>query len=84
MVMTPPDAPSPLNDDLPPTNATNASNPAPASDGGRRAESRAPETSPLVVDFDSLAKGRKELFISYQGQRYRLSTTRNGKLILTK
>jgi len=40
--------------------------------------------SPIIVDFEELARGAKELLITYQGQHYRLRLTRNHKLILTK
>jgi hemin uptake protein HemP len=31
-----------------------------------------------------LMRGRREIIIEHQGERYRLQQTRNGKLILTK
>lgn len=38
----------------------------------------------LVVEADSLFQGKQALIIEFRGERYRLSQTRNGKLILTK
>ena len=40
--------------------------------------------SPPVIEADDLLQGRSEVRIRYNGQEYRLSTTRQGKLILTK
>jgi len=39
---------------------------------------------PVVVSAASLLRDRRELVIEHDGERYRLSLTRNGKLILTK
>jgi hemin uptake protein HemP len=39
---------------------------------------------PEVVTALSLLRDRRELLIEHDGERYRLSLTRNGKLILTK
>ena len=79
--MDPTESPSPgKNDRLLAESASRL----PTGTGARPGETRAAESEALVVEFDSLAQGRKDLFISYQGQLYRLSTTRNGKLILTK
>jgi hemin uptake protein HemP len=39
---------------------------------------------PDVVSAASLLRDRRELVIEHGGERYRLSLTRNGKLILTK
>jgi len=39
---------------------------------------------PIILDFHSLAHGRSEIFISLDGEAYRLRLTRNHKLILTK
>jgi hypothetical protein len=39
---------------------------------------------PIILDFHSLANGRSEIFISLDGEAYRLRLTRNNKLILTK
>jgi hemin uptake protein HemP len=39
---------------------------------------------PAVVSAAMLLGGRRELVIEHGGERYRLSLTRNGKLILTK
>lgn len=40
--------------------------------------------TPRVVDVAVLLGERRELVIEHGGERYRLSLTRNGKLILTK
>lgn len=40
--------------------------------------------SPQVVAAAALLGDRRELVIEHAGERYRLSLTRNGKLILTK
>jgi hemin uptake protein HemP len=37
-----------------------------------------------VVRFDDLAHCGNEVWIEYQGKLYRLQSTRQGKLILTK
>jgi len=39
---------------------------------------------PHVVSASALLRDRRELVIEHAGERYRLSLTRNGKLILTK
>lgn len=39
---------------------------------------------PMVVAAAALLGDRRELVIEHGGERYRLSLTRNGKLILTK
>jgi len=39
---------------------------------------------PIILDFHALAHGRSEIFISLDGEAYRLRLTRNHKLILTK
>jgi len=39
---------------------------------------------PIILDFHHLANGRSEIFISLNGEAYRLRLTRNNKLILTK
>jgi hemin uptake protein HemP len=43
---------------------------------------RAP--TPEVVSVAALLRDRRELVIEHGGERYRLSLTKNGKLILTK
>ncbi len=50
---------------------------------------KAPQTvtspqSPRVVSAAFLLRDQRELVIEHAGERYRLSLTRNGKLILTK
>jgi hemin uptake protein HemP len=37
-----------------------------------------------VISAASLLRGQRELIIEHAGERYRLSLTKNGKLILTK
>jgi hemin uptake protein HemP len=39
---------------------------------------------PEVISASSLLRNRRELIIEHGGERYRLSLTKNGKLILTK
>jgi hemin uptake protein HemP len=39
---------------------------------------------PQVVSAAVLLRDRRELVIEHGGERYRLSLTKNGKLILTK
>jgi len=39
---------------------------------------------PFVVNAATLLRDRRELVIEHGGERYRLSFTKNGKLILTK
>jgi hemin uptake protein HemP len=39
---------------------------------------------PAVISAASLLRGQRELIIEHAGERYRLSLTKNGKLILTK
>lgn len=46
--------------------------------------SLAPPPTPAVVQATALFGQRRELLIQHGGERYRLSLTRNGKLILTK
>jgi hemin uptake protein HemP len=46
-----------------------------------------PDTPSLrmeVINADVLFRDRRELVIEHRGERYRLSLTKNGKLILTK
>ena len=40
--------------------------------------------TPAVVNAATLLRDRRELVIEHDGERYRLSFTKNGKLILTK
>ena len=40
--------------------------------------------SAVVARSEELLRGGKELIILHQGAAYRLTVTRNGKLILTK
>ena len=37
-----------------------------------------------VIATDALFRGQHEIFISHNGEHYRLRITKNGKLILTK
>jgi hemin uptake protein HemP len=39
---------------------------------------------PEVISAAALFRDRRELVIEHHGERYRLSLTKNGKLILTK
>ena len=41
-------------------------------------------TLPKIVPFTDLARCGEEIWISHQGQLYRLQSTKAGKLILTK
>lgn len=43
-----------------------------------------PAAAPLVLRSDDLLHGAREVQIAHAGEIYRLSVTRNGKLILTK
>ena len=47
------------------------------------AEARTPDWGP-VVQASTLLGTRQSVDIEYKGQRYRLQTTKAGKLILTK
>ncbi len=52
---------------------------------GSVAENCSPPTGAArIVQFEQIADGRPEVFIDFQGQRYRLRVTQNGKLILNK
>ena len=52
---------------------------------GGTADKPAPQLeTPEVVDSERLLGGRATLLIRHQGEIYRLQTTRQGKLILTK
>lgn len=37
-----------------------------------------------AITTETLFRGRHEIFISHNGEQYRLRITKNGKLILTK
>ncbi len=41
-------------------------------------------STPEVISAAALLRDRRELVIEHGGERYRLSLTKNGKLILTK
>ena len=44
-----------------------------------------PRPAPIpVVDLAALLGERREVVLEHRGERYRLSVTRSGKLILTK
>ena len=47
-------------------------------------EAQACTPNAMLVMSHTLLQGRKELKIWHQGQLYRLQTTKQGKLILTK
>lgn len=40
--------------------------------------------APRTIDSRALLKGRREVVIAHGAERYRLTLTRQGKLILTK
>ncbi len=50
--------------------------------GAQPQTGRAP--APQTVDSQALLNGQSVLLIQHQGELYRLQTTRQGKLILTK
>ena len=52
--------------------------------GGTAGRPAPPVETPEVVDSERLLGGRATLLIRHQGEIYRLQTTRQGKLILTK
>ena len=61
------------------------SNPAPMNQiVNTQAASTAQDTSARVMDSQTLLQGRPMVLIRHQGEIYRLQTTRQGKLILTK
>lgn len=39
---------------------------------------------PRVVSFNEIAGGTAEVIIEHEGQKYRLRSTRNGRLLLNK
>lgn len=41
-------------------------------------------TNPIMLNSESLLQGRRVIEINHEGQCYRLSKTRQNKLILTK
>ena len=43
-----------------------------------------PGTIPLVIDAERMLRGHPEIQLLYRGQVYRLRSTKQGKLILTK
>ncbi|KAA1257677.1 hypothetical protein LF1_01650 [Rubripirellula obstinata] len=61
---------------------------AKSSDAAQQPEAQQPEAQhpsmPKIVPFTDLARCGEEIWISHQGQLYRLQSTRAGKLILTK
>lgn len=48
------------------------------------AAERPPTADPQVVAFEDLAEGQRMVLIRHQGEEYRLSLTKSGKLVLTK
>ncbi len=42
------------------------------------------EFRPKIVHFSEISRCGEEVWIEYQGKLYRLQTTRQGKLVLTK
>lgn len=55
----------------------------PAGPGGTGLRQR-PDHAPEPVQSTDLLKGQKSVEIEHNGSTYRLQTTRQGKLILTK
>lgn len=43
-----------------------------------------PESPPMPIASQEVLRGQTAVEIEHNGQRYRLQTTRQGKLILTK
>ncbi len=74
MAITPPD--SPLQ---PPVDSVR-----PTADVDRVAKSGQIVVSQKIVRFDDLTSCGDEVWIEYRGKLYRLQTTRQGKLLLTK
>jgi hemin uptake protein HemP len=69
-----------------PESADPSENRPPAASAGQADMSVAASHPPLpkIVPFSELARCGEEIWISHQGQLYRLQSTRSGKLILTK
>jgi hemin uptake protein HemP len=51
---------------------------------GKRDSSKAEVNPQPVVSFEEISGGASEILIAYEGQTYRLRTTRNGRLVLNK
>ncbi|MBS0264623.1 MAG: hemin uptake protein HemP [Planctomycetes bacterium] len=49
-----------------------------------RPDASLPPAQPRLVRSEDLLQGQRELIILHEGAAYRLTVTRNGKLILTK
>ncbi|HBE71952.1 MAG TPA: hemin uptake protein HemP [Planctomycetaceae bacterium] len=59
-------------------------NPQTESKHVRAEESEDAVRLPKIIEFDELSRCGDEVWISYKGTLYRLQTTKQGKLILTK
>ena len=68
---------SPLPTPTPPVEREPSKRGAPDGDAPTRPQ-------PKIIAFDSLSRCGDEVWIELEGQMYRLSKTRQGKLILTK
>ncbi len=64
-----------------PTTATTPSQHPP---GGPAAEGHAANGVPRMLDSQELLRGQNAVAITHNGALYRLQTTRQGKLVLTK
>lgn len=53
-------------------------------DSGDPPPERLHVTGSKIIRFEQLARCGKEVWIEHEGQLYRLRTTRQGKLVLTK
>ena len=49
-----------------------------------RSELVAPIDNRKIISFSDLAGGKKNVFIDFHGQQYRLRLTKSGRLVLTK
>lgn len=56
----------------------------PATRRGGGASSKKIAQTPREIDTDELFRGAKAVIINHEGEPYRLSVTKNGKLILQK
>lgn len=53
-------------------------------DGAAPANDTVHSAAPVLLTSDALLRGQKAVAITHNGALYRLQTTRQGKLILTK
>jgi hemin uptake protein HemP len=49
-----------------------------------RGQQPAPPAAPRVIRAEDLFRGERELWIEYEGMRYRLRITRRNRMILQK